>query len=77
MKKNKKEKNTTNKKYYCESYKCKTCKFRTNPREVYCCNYFFITGTLRGCDPGDNCIVYEKGDILPIEKSPIYVYKKG
>lgn len=48
-------------KYFCSSKKCKTCKYRAGYSSVNGCDYIFITGHSRNCDPGDKCIKYERG----------------
>lgn len=39
---------------------CKTCKYRSNQMSINLCDYCYITGHSRGCDPED-CIRYKKG----------------
>lgn len=55
-------------KYFCSSKKCKTCKYRAPQSEMYGCDYIFIMGHSRGCDPGDTCNVYENGDRIESKK---------
>lgn len=50
------------KKYYCSSKKCNSCKYRASQNDMHGCDYVFIVGHSRGCDPGDFCTVYERGD---------------
>lgn len=42
--------------------KCKTCLYRAS-EEYKCmkCDYIGITGTMRPCEPGDECTVYKRG----------------
>jgi hypothetical protein len=35
---------------------CKGCMFRSKNIMFLCCDYFTLTGKLRGCPPGANCI---------------------
>lgn len=45
--------------------KCKTCKYHGYIGCGYCmdmiCQYILVTGHMRGCPVGDDCIKYEKG----------------
>lgn len=63
-------------KYFCSSKKCKTCKYRASQSEVYGCDYIFIMGCSRGCDPGDECNVYEKGDRIDLKNRISYKNNK-
>lgn len=43
---------------------CDTCKYRAAKGKAWKCEYICIVGHSRGCEPGDLCIRYEKGDRL-------------
>ena len=60
-------------KYYCSSKKCKTCKYRTSESAMNRCDYIFIIGHSRGCDPGDKCTTYKRGNRISYNQS--YDYK--
>ena len=54
--------------------KCDSCKFRESSMFPWKCNYISIFGHSRGCEPGDLCTKYEKGDRI---KSNLWsTYKK-
>ena len=47
--------------------KCKTCTYRAAEQEFNNCDYFLITGHMRGC-PATDCHRYEKGDRISLRK---------
>lgn len=48
--------------------KCKTCIYRAAEAELGNCDYILITGHMRGCPAGDDCIRYEKGERIGLKK---------
>ena len=50
--------------------KCKTCIYHSYIAGSYnstlICQYILITGHMRGCPAGDECIRYEKGKRLKV-----------
>lgn len=63
-------------KYFCNSKKCKTCKYRAYHSEIYSCDYIFITGHSRGCDPGNKCTKYKKGNRIEVKNRNSYKNNK-
>ena len=59
-------------KYYCSSKKCKNCKYRAGKSAMNRCDYVFIIGHSRHCDPGDNCTVYKRGNRISYDQSYDY-----
>lgn len=45
---------------YGDTSQCKTCRFWN--KSIPCCDYYSITGQLRGCEPSPNCTKHEKGE---------------
>ena len=45
---------------YHSDKKCRKCKYRASENQANGCDYFFITGKLRGGN-AKNCIHFEKG----------------
>lgn len=45
----------------CNCKKCKSCFFATKPSKncVTTCDYILITGHMRGCPPGEDCIKFK------------------
>ena len=42
--------------------KCtRPCRFRSSKPDVNGCDYAYLTGKLRGCEPGKNCTKFEEG----------------
>ena len=43
--------------------RCKRCKYSgTVAYGVPCCDYCFLTGRMRGCPSGDECVRFERRD---------------
>lgn len=46
--------------------KCNSCKYRAASSNCWTCEYITIVGHSRGCEPGDLCTVYERGDRIQL-----------
>lgn len=45
-----------------EEYKCDTCVYRAHRGSFWKCNYSEVMNHSRGCDPGNECTKYIKGE---------------
>ena len=54
--------------------KCDSCKFRESSMYPWKCNYISIIGHSRGCEPGNACTEYQKGDRITLEKFSSFRY---
>ena len=49
--------------------KCKTCRYRAAEQDMNGCDFFLITGKMRGCSVA-KCNRYEKGAKTSLRKRP-------
>lgn len=54
--------------------KCNTCIYRASSSFPWKCDYILHKNHSRGCEPGDNCSKYIKGERLVLSKSPTISY---
>lgn len=59
--------------------KCSTCQYRAASTNDWKCEYILLVGHSRGCEPGELCTQYVRGDRLQLPKSmnygTVYDYK--
>ena len=39
-----------------ENHPCEGCHYWRDAGLCFCCHYLLVTGKMRGCEPGENCI---------------------
>lgn len=52
--------------------KCDTCQYRAASANYWKCEYILLVGHSRGCEPGNLCTKYKRGNRLPLSKSIQY-----
>lgn len=50
----------------CSNVKCKTCQYRAAEQASNGCDFYLITGELRGCSVED-CNKYEEGEKIQLK----------